>query len=123
MPPVATCSRCSAAFVNDDPAHGANRQRKAGRLRCESCSRAELEKALAKDRGRANGTGIMALVFLMWAVASYGGLIRRNDRLPWEALFTVGVAASVLSGFFYLCRVRPRMRRHLRSLARDRVTG
>jgi hypothetical protein len=123
MPPVATCSRCSAAFVPDDPAHGANRRRKAAWPWCESCRRAAIERALAKDWERANGTGIMALVFLMWAVASYEGLIRRNDRLPWEALFAVGVAAGVLSGFFYLCRVRPRMRMHLTYLARDRATG
>ena len=120
MPPVVTCSRCSAPFIPDEGSGASAPAKNAGWPRCETCTREALEKALSSNREWRFGTTTVALGCLMCAGAHWWRQKRPAD-LEWAAFLVVAVVSALMACFYHFRRVRPQRQQHLANEALDRV--
>jgi hypothetical protein len=120
MPPVVTCSCCSAPFIPDEGSGAPAPAQKAARPRCETCTREALEKALSSNREWRFGTTTVALGCLVCAGA-YWWRQKRPADLEWACFLAVAVVSALMACFYHFRRVRPQQKQHLANETLDRV--
>jgi len=122
MPLIATCRKCTAPFVVDAGEGDGSRAASRPLSRCEACRREALERSLEKSHEWVKATGLIAIVFLVWAGASLQQL-KRHDDLEWAGHLGVSVTSALLACFFYFRRLRPQLRQHEVGEHVDLLTG